>query len=181
VLRYQATQNATQSPPDQKYYNCEEKGHYFNGCPNPRIHRPYVPIMNIAPTSSEKTAKVCFHCGQRGHFALQCSDRCQRQTPPDKKCYNCEEKEHFAIACSNPRSRPPLPPSTNTAPNHKRDSTSVKATTPCFINVSLSVSNLAICVEQLILCHAYDEYLVWHKTGHDKSGTRAVSIVGTLA
>jgi hypothetical protein len=54
------------------------------------------------------------------------------QTPPDKKCYNCEEKGHFAITCPNPRSRPPLPPSTKTAPNHKRGSTSVKATTSCF-------------------------------------------------
>jgi hypothetical protein len=63
VLRPQSTQNATQTPPDRKYYNCEEKGHYFNGCPNPCIHRPYVLIMNIAPTFSEKTVKVCFHCG----------------------------------------------------------------------------------------------------------------------
>jgi hypothetical protein len=92
VLRSQATQNATQTPPDRKCYNCEEKGHYFNGCPNPCIHRPSVPIMNIAPSSSEKTIKVCFHCEQRCHFALQCPDRCQRQTPPDKKCYKCEEK-----------------------------------------------------------------------------------------
>jgi hypothetical protein len=92
VLRPQATQNATQTPPDRKYYNCEEKDHYFNGCPNPRIHHLSILIMNIAPTSSKKTAKVCFHCGQRCHFALQCPDRCQRQTPPDKKCYNCEEK-----------------------------------------------------------------------------------------
>jgi hypothetical protein len=77
VLRSQATQNATQTPPDQKYYTCEEKGHYFNGCPNPCIHCPSVSITNIAPTSSEKTAKVCFHCEQRCHFALQCPDRCQ--------------------------------------------------------------------------------------------------------
>jgi hypothetical protein len=63
VLRSQATQNATQTPPDQKYYNCKEKDHYFNGCPNPCIHCPSVPIMNIAPTSSEKTTKVCFYCG----------------------------------------------------------------------------------------------------------------------
>jgi hypothetical protein len=77
VLRPQATQNATQTPPDWKYYNCEEKSHYFNRCPNLGIHHPSVLITNIAPTSSEKVAKVCFHCGQRGHFALQCSDRCQ--------------------------------------------------------------------------------------------------------
>jgi hypothetical protein len=132
VLRPQATQNATQTPPDRKYYNCEEKGHYFHGCPNPCIHRPSVLIMNIAPTSSEKTAKICFHCGQRCHFALQYPDRCQRHTPPNKKCYNCEEKGHFANACPNTRSCPPLPPSTKIAPNHKRGSTSIKATTSCF-------------------------------------------------
>jgi hypothetical protein len=56
-LRSQATQNATQTPPDRKYYNCEEKGHYFNRCPNPCIHHPSVLITNIAPTSSEKTAQ----------------------------------------------------------------------------------------------------------------------------
>jgi hypothetical protein len=131
VLRPQATQNATQTPQDWKYYNCEEKCHYFNRCPNPCIHCPSVLITNIAPTSSEKTVKVCFHCGQRCHFALQCSDRCQWQTPPEKKCYNCEEKGHFANACPNPRSRPPLPP-TKTALNHKRGSMSVKATMSCF-------------------------------------------------
>jgi hypothetical protein len=85
-------QNATQTPPDQKYYNCDEKGHYFNGCPNPCIHYPSVLITNIAPTSSEKNAKVCFHCRQRCQFSLQCLDQCQQQTPPDKKCYNCEDK-----------------------------------------------------------------------------------------
>jgi hypothetical protein len=63
VLRSQATQNATQTPADRKYYNYEEKGHYFNGCPNPCIHRPSILITNIAPTSSEKTAKIYFHCG----------------------------------------------------------------------------------------------------------------------
>jgi hypothetical protein len=132
VLRSQATQNAAQTPPDRKYYNCKEKGHYFNGCPNPCLHHPSVLITNIAPTSSEKTVKVCFHCGQRCHFALQCSDRCQRQTPPNKKCYNCEEKGHFANVIPNPCSHPPLPPSTKTAPNHKRGSTLVKMTTSCF-------------------------------------------------
>jgi hypothetical protein len=104
------------------------EGHYFNGCSNPCIHHPSVLITNIARSSIEKTAKICFHYGQRCHFALQCPDRCQRQTPPDEKSYNCEEKGHFAIACSNPRSRPPLPPSTKTTPNHKRGSMSVKAT-----------------------------------------------------
>jgi hypothetical protein len=132
VLRSQATQNVTQSPPDQKYYNCEKKGHYFNGCPNPCIHHPSILITNIAPTSSEKTAKVCFHYGHRCHFALQCLNQYQWQTPPDKKCYNCEEKGHFANACPNPRSRPPLPPSTKTTTNHTRSSTSVKATTSYF-------------------------------------------------
>jgi hypothetical protein len=39
----------------------------------------------------------------------------------------------------------------------------------------------AVCVEQLILGHAYDEYLVFaKKTGYDRSGTRAVSTIGTL-
>jgi hypothetical protein len=132
VLRFEATQNATQTPPDWKYYNCEEKDHYFKGCPNPCIHHPSILITNITPNSSKKTAKVCFHCGQRCHFAFQCPDRCQRQTPPDKKCYNCEEKGHFANACSNPHSRPPLTPSTKTATNHKRGSMSVKATTSSF-------------------------------------------------
>jgi hypothetical protein len=132
VLRPQAMKNVTQTPPDRKYYNCEEKGHYFNGCPNPCVHLPSVLITNIAPTSSEKTAKVCFHCGQRCHFALHCPDRCQRHTPLDKKCYNCEEKGHFANACRNPRSHPPIPPSTTPSPNHTRGSTSVKATTSCF-------------------------------------------------
>jgi hypothetical protein len=96
--------------------------------PIPCIHRPSILIMNIAPTSSEKIVKICFHCGQRCHFALQYPNWCQWQTPPNKKCYNCEEKWHFANACPNPCSHPPLPPSTKATPNHKRGSTSVKAT-----------------------------------------------------
>jgi hypothetical protein len=41
---------------------------------------------------------------------------------------------------------------------------------------------LALCVEQLILGHAYDEYLVFTiKTGYDRSGTRAMSFIGMLA
>jgi hypothetical protein len=57
VLRSQATQNMIQTPLDRKYYNCEEKGHYFNRCPNPCLHCPSVLITNIAPTSSEKLPK----------------------------------------------------------------------------------------------------------------------------
>jgi hypothetical protein len=41
---------------------------------------------------------------------------------------------------------------------------------------------LAVCVEQLIQGHAYDEYLVFGiKIGYDRSGNRAVSTVETLA
>jgi hypothetical protein len=102
------------------------------GAPIPCIHRPSVLITTIGPTSSEKIIKVCFHCEQRCHFVLQYPDRCQRQTPPNRNCYNCEEKGHFTNVCPYPCSRPPLPPSTKTTPNHKRGSTSVKATTSWF-------------------------------------------------
>jgi hypothetical protein len=132
VQRSQAAHNTAQTPPEWKYYNYGEKGHYFNGCPNPRIHLPSALIMNTTPTSNEKIAKVCFHFGQHGHFALQCPDRRQGRTPLDKKCYNCEVKRHFAITCSNPRSCPSLPPSTKGAPNHKGCSMSIKVTTSCF-------------------------------------------------
>jgi hypothetical protein len=49
----------------------------------------------------------------RGNSIPPQSNQSVIQTPPDKKCYNYEEKGHFAIACPNPRSRPPLPPSTH--------------------------------------------------------------------
>jgi hypothetical protein len=132
VLTPQATQNTAQTPPDRKYYNYGEKGHYFNRCSNPCIHLPSALIMNTTPTVWEKNVKVCFHCGQSVHFALQCPDRRQQQTPAKRKCYNCGERCHFSITCSNPRSRPPLPPSTKSAPNHKGGSTLAKATTSCF-------------------------------------------------
>jgi hypothetical protein len=48
------------------------------------------------------------------------------------KCYNCGERGHLATTCPNLCSRPPLPPSTKTTPNHKGGSMSAKATTTCF-------------------------------------------------
>jgi hypothetical protein len=77
---------------------------------------PFYNDHDITPTFNEKIVKVCFHCGQRCHFALQYPNWCQWQTPPNKKCNNCEEKGHFANVCPNPRSRPPLPPSTRQHP-----------------------------------------------------------------
>jgi hypothetical protein len=120
-----------QTPPDQKYYNYGERGHYFNEYPNARMHLPSALIVNTAPISNKNTTNICFHCGQSGHFALQCPDRCQRQTPPNKKCYSYEGKRHFVISCPNPCSTPPLPSSTK-ASNHKGGSMSAKETTPCF-------------------------------------------------
>jgi hypothetical protein len=109
VLRSQATQNVTQTPPDQKYYNCEEKGHYFNGCPNPCIHCPSVPIKNIASTSSEKIASIVNRdVTLPSNAPIDANDRPHRT----RNVINVKKRGHFAIACFNPHSRPPLPPST---------------------------------------------------------------------
>jgi hypothetical protein len=132
VQRSQAAQNTTKAPPDRKYYNCGENVHYINRCRNPHVHLPSTLITNTTPTFSEKNAKVCFHCGQSCHFALQCPDRRQRQTPLSKKYYNYKEKGHLAITCPNPRSCCPLPLSAKSAPSLKGRSTSVKAITSCF-------------------------------------------------
>jgi hypothetical protein len=149
------------------------------GAPIPGIHHPSVLITNIAPTSIEKIVKVCFHCGQRCHFALQYPDRCQRQTPPDKKCYNCEEKGHFANACLNPRSRPPLPPSTKTAPNHKRGSTSVKATMSRF-NYGQVGHFANRCPDLRQLSTQPKATRIWHELQSTRSATSVVKRVTLL-
>jgi hypothetical protein len=48
VLRSQATQNATQTPPDQKCYNCGQKSHFANVYPN----QQYYPDVTMVATST---------------------------------------------------------------------------------------------------------------------------------
>jgi hypothetical protein len=54
---------------------------------------------------------TCFSCGKVGYFAHRCS-----QDQGNRKCYNCGQKGHFANSCTNPRTRPPLTPSSTSAP-----------------------------------------------------------------
>jgi hypothetical protein len=55
----QTAQNSAQTPPNQKYYNYGEKGHYFNECPNPCIHLPSAlplwPEWSLCPPVSRST------------------------------------------------------------------------------------------------------------------------------
>jgi hypothetical protein len=54
---------------------------------------------------------TCFSCGKVGYFAHRCS-----QDQGNRKCYNYGQKGHFAHSCTNPRTRPPLTPSSTSTP-----------------------------------------------------------------
>jgi hypothetical protein len=40
---------STQDPLRKKYYNCGQKGHFTNSCPNPHSHPPLTPEATSAP------------------------------------------------------------------------------------------------------------------------------------
>jgi hypothetical protein len=49
VQRIPTDQNAIQTPPNQKCYDCGQKGHFTILCPNPRARPPLTPIANSTP------------------------------------------------------------------------------------------------------------------------------------
>lgn len=60
-------------------YNCNEKGHFSQFCPEP------------------KKISVCFLCGNAGHVKRNC---------PNELCFNCHEPGHMSKQCKKPRTRP---------------------------------------------------------------------------
>lgn len=59
-------------------YNCNEKGHLVQFCPQP------------------KKISVCFLCGDSGHIKRNC---------PYELCFNCKEPGHISKQCKEPRVR----------------------------------------------------------------------------
>jgi hypothetical protein len=113
-------------------YGSGEKGHYVNKYPQ-RHPNGQPTEMGIATTQSIQFSNSYKSqiIGNQNVQRLQATQNAI-QTPAKRKCYNYGERSHHAIMCPNPRSRPPLPLSTKTAPNHKGGSTLAKATTSCF-------------------------------------------------
>ncbi|KAL9978557.1 hypothetical protein ACROYT_G016089 [Oculina patagonica] len=65
--------------PHVRCYNCNEKGHLSQNCPEP------------------KKITVCFLCGGVGHVKRYC---------PNELCFNCYEPGHMSKQCRKPRRRP---------------------------------------------------------------------------
>jgi hypothetical protein len=80
VHRTQATQVPQQA--DCRCYNCVEKGHYTNRCPNSRIHANLPTISTPAPTRGANSvpvpAKQNYASGRVNHVAVE-----EAQEAPD--------------------------------------------------------------------------------------------------
>jgi hypothetical protein len=73
VQRTQATQDPLHA--DRRCYNCGDKGHYANRCPNPRTRANQTATATPAPTSRVNSvpvaAKQNYACGRVNHIAME--------------------------------------------------------------------------------------------------------------
>ncbi|XP_039688608.1 zinc finger protein GIS2-like [Medicago truncatula] len=66
-------------PAEITYFNCGEKGHKSNVCP--------------------EEVKKCFRCGKKGHTLAECKHG-------DIACFNCKEEGHIGFRCKQPKRAP---------------------------------------------------------------------------
>jgi hypothetical protein len=112
--------NALVTISDRICFEYGGRGHYEYKCPQRRL-KNQLTETDIATTqlSSALIATESQVIGKQNVHRPQATQNATH-TLAKRKCYNCAGRGHFANACSNPRSRPPLPPSTKTTPNDKK-------------------------------------------------------------
>ncbi|EGZ04817.1 hypothetical protein PHYSODRAFT_448414, partial [Phytophthora sojae] len=49
-------------------------------------------------SAESNASSACFHCGQSGHWAMQCPNN-------QPKCYACNRVGHYARTCTDPEAK----------------------------------------------------------------------------
>jgi hypothetical protein len=72
----------------------EDTEQYRTSTPQPI---PLYPKTKMKPRSKQST--TCYHCGRKGHAAMDCRDKHRKPTTDSRTCYRCGKLGHLARTC----------------------------------------------------------------------------------